>query len=406
MPLTQNGYTKSTAREIKDKLINQIRLSIPEFTEQPADLQNDILDTSIEGILLYEDMMSELFNAYAPAFANKDIFRKFAESLGLRQKEEFKAQVTLTFSGKMGDLIPKGTIVCSETDESSVFTTQDNAVISSTNEVNVLALSETTSIFVAGTLTKLKSVLNDGVSVTNKSDSLGYIPAETEEQLTYRAQAKLRSARQGGKLYAVSCLSAISGVNPRLIAFYDSDGEQTINNQKMYVKGIEAVIGGGEDTEVALALYKSFLETQKLVSYPTNNETSRSSKVILYIYNNPVEVQFTRPKLVEISITLLLSLTDLLTSPTSLQALTESALTDYINNLQVGVPISKYALIDLLLPLIVDAGIPAYTITNISFKYHLGDVGEFVDFNSDGFIPEIERDCYASLVGYGVVING
>ena len=51
MPLTQNGYVKRTVSEIKADIVTRLQQKLPDFTEQNADLQNDLLDTSIEPIL-------------------------------------------------------------------------------------------------------------------------------------------------------------------------------------------------------------------------------------------------------------------------------------------------------------------------------------------------------------------
>lgn len=404
MPLTQNGYIKRTASEIKQDLIDKLRLTIPDFTEQPADLQNDILDTSIEGILQYEDLLSTLFNAYSPSFSNADLFKKFAESVGLRQRYSFSAQVTLTFTGKYGDFIPKGTIVTSES--GAEFTTVENVVISTTSTANVLALSETEEIFQPGEINILKSVITEGIAVTNLSASLKYIPTETAKELTARAQAKLRSARTGGKLYATQLLKGLPGVDSRLISFYNRESEQVINQQTMYVKGIEAVVGGGKDEVVALALYKSFLETAKLISLPSGQESSRTKEVTLYIYNNPVPIVFTRPKLLEIGLEMNISFSSALSTPLALQGITQDAVTAYINSLNVGIKVSKFALINLTMPLLVDAGIPSHTIKSFEFRYKIGEAGTYTNFSSDGFIPEVAHDCYCILIEYGVVING
>lgn len=404
MPLTQNGYIKRTASEIKQDLIDRLRLTIPDFTEQPADLQNDILDTSIEGILQYEDLLSTLFNAYSPSFSNADLFKKFAESVGLRQRYSFSAQVTLTFTGKYGDFVPKGTIVTSES--GAEFITTENVVISTTSTANVLALSETEEIFQPGEINILKSVITEGISVTNLSASLKYIPTETAKELTARAQAKLRSARTGGKLYATQLLKGLPGVDSRLISFYNRESEQVINQQTMYVKGIEAVVGGGKDEVVALALYKSFLETAKLISLPSGQESSRTKEVVLYIYNNPVPIVFTRPKLLEIGLEMNINFSSALSTPLALQGITQDAVTAYINSLNVGIKVSKFALINITMPLLVDAGIPAHTIKAFEFRYKIGETGAYTNFSSDGFIPEVEHDCYCTLIEYGVVING
>lgn len=406
MALTQEGYIKRTAAEIKADLINSLQQTIPEFTQQNADLQSDLIDTSIEALLQYEDMMNTLFNAYAPDYANADLFKKFAESIGLRQREAFQAQVTLTFSGKFGDFIPKGTIV---TDVNGVveFKTQDNIVLDTTGTGSVIALSDTEETWEASTIGTLKTIVGTGISVTNKVASLKYIAQETEAELKARAQAKFRSVRQGGKLYATSLLQGLEGVDRRLVAFYDKTITQEWEGNNYFIKGIEAVVGGGADEQVAKALYLSFLETQKLVSSPSSNEAStRTRDVTLYVYDNAVNVRFTRPKLLQLKLKMNIAFTSMISTPVALQQLTQSAVTNYINTLQVGISINKYSLIEIIMPILVDAGMPSYTMKSIDFTYALGVDGVYGGFNSDGFIKEVEFDCYVELIEYGVEING
>ena len=406
MPLTQNGYVKRSASEIKSDIVAKLQQRVPDFTEQDADLQNDLLDTSIEPILQYEDLMNALFNAYSPGYSNDDLFKKFAESLGLRQRAEFKAQVTLTFTGKYGDFIPANTIVTDENGKVE-FKTQENIVCDTTGTASVLALSETEDIWNSGELNTIKTIIGDGISVINKSDSLKFIPVETEAELKARAQAKLRSVRQGGKMYAEGLLAGVEGVDRRLIAFYDKTIVSKFEQNTYYSKGIECVIGGGSDAQVAKALYLSFLETQKLISKPSNGEEStRKRSVFLYIYNNPVQVDFTRPKLLEVGIQMKIAFTSAISTPVALQQLTQKAVTDYINSLKVGTQVNKYSLIEIIMPLLVDAGMPTYTMKNIDFEYKIGEKGTYGPFNSDGYIKEIEFDCYCVLLEYGVVING
>ena len=405
MPLTQQGYIKRTAAEIKQDLVNSLQQTLPEFTQQDADLQNDLLDTSIEALLQYEDMMNTLFNAYAPDFANADLFKKFAESIGLRQREAFNAQVTLTFSGKFGDFIPKGTLI-TDINEVVEFKTQDNIVLDTTGTGNVLALSDTTETWEADTLQTLKSIVGTGISVTNKVASLKYIAEETEAELKARAQAKLRSVRQGGKMYADSLIKGLEGVDRRLVAFYDKTITQTFEGNDYFMKGIEAVVGGGKDEEVAKALYLSFLETQKLISNPSGNEaSSRTKEVTLYVYDNAVTVQFTRPKLLQIKLKMLISFTSSISTPIALQQLTQKAVTEYINTLKVGTSINKYSLIEIIMPILVDAGMASHTMRTIDFEYTIGKDGIYKAFNNDGYITEIDYDCYVELIEYSVEIN-
>ncbi len=84
--LNENGYTKSTAEEIKASLVEKVKQRIPEFEELDADIQNNLLDTSITGLLYYENLVSVLLNAYAIDYSCQDLFLK--SSRGIRVKTQ------------------------------------------------------------------------------------------------------------------------------------------------------------------------------------------------------------------------------------------------------------------------------------------------------------------------------
>lgn len=402
--LTSNGYTYYTAEELKQELINQNKLRNPEFQEQDADIQNNFLDTAIVGLMQFEKMLAILLNAYSPSYATDSIFLQFAESLGLRKKSSFKSQVSLTFKGKFGEIIPSNTIV-TNTNGDIEWVTQEYAVVGTTGEVNVLALSDATEVAQANTLTKLKTIISSTLEVTNRSQSLEYVEAETTEELIRRAQAKLRGARVGGKLYADSLVKSVEGVNSRLVAFYDLTYEDKTEQTTYWYKGVEAIVGGGADEEVALALYKGFVETQHLLSRPSNDENNRKITQTLYVLDSPVQIQFTRPKNIPLYLELNIAFTSGISTPTAISDMLKNHIEEFINSNRVGVPINETKLNSLILPVLELNGIYPYIIKSIRWRYKIAQVDNYEDFNADGFISAIEKDCYPTLKEFGVNLN-
>lgn len=420
--LTTEGYIKSTAREIKDELIRLNRLSNPEFEEQPADIQNDLLDTAVADCSFYENATAVILNGYSMAYSAEDLFKKQAEEVGLRPKGQYKSQVILQFTGAPGDLIPKNTKIGHNIDQSIVFYTQEAAIIDTTGTANVLAMGETDKVCVVGSLQTMISVLAEGISCTNEAQSIARVEAETFKQFKLRSQARLRSPRMGGKLYAESVLWGIEGVNPRLVNFYNKDIRarytDPVTNEELWAltKGIECVIGGGDDYKVAFALYKSFFETQKLVSEPSQGEKDRTTNVSIYLFNEVIPIQFTRPKWIPLNLKLNITFFDNVIGATAVKAMLQPYIEEYINNLKVGTTISQFGLIEVIQPIMSNAGYGANSYSNINFEYDLHDYRDrlnknappeydWIKFDNFGKIPAVYFDCYCELVGFEVGFN-
>lgn len=407
MGLTETGYIIRTPQEIQDILVASLKKEVPEFQLQPADIQSNLLNTSICGLMEHENIMAEFFNSLSASGKNISLFKQFAESIGLRQLKEYKSQVVLEFSGPYGAFIPKGTKAKNENGD--IFTTQENAVIPTTQKAQVLALGDSENVSVENEINILVSQLTDGISVTNPAPSLAFIPKETDDELIRRVQSRLRSARKGGVDYALSMLKSLQGVDRRLIKFRNLDIETPIESTEPNTSivrissGIEAIIGGGDNEKIALLLYLSFLETQKLISKPSGNDDGRTVSLDLIVNNNIIPIKFTRPKLLKMKLTFKPSFSGIITTPTSLEGLLSKKITIYINSLEVGTPLNLISLNNLIVPLLIESGINDYNIKMLSYEIELNDVK--VNFDEQtGYLKEIEHDCYLQLVEFGVNI--
>lgn len=426
--LTNVGYVKRSAEEIREDLINSIKNEIPEFVSQSTDIQNDLIDTAVADLLQYENLVSTMMNSYSMSSSDEMLFRMQAEELGLRQKNEFKSQVTLTFVGIPGDIIPKGTKVSTVT-KKDVFETVETVVVGSTGEVNVLALSDVDFTIDVGKINTLISVISAGIVVSNRTPSLPKIEAESFENFKARSQARLRSPRMGGRLYAESLINSIEGVDSRLVVFnsveYDEKDETEDGTERYFrIKGIEAIIGGGDQIQIAFALYQSFFETQKLISNPSDKNTNRTIDQEIYVFDNIINVKFTRPKLLKLNLKLKITFLGKLSSAQAVKDNTSESITNFVNTLKVGKPINLYSLIEVITPDLISMGLPPSTYKAISFQYAIGDftkggdrendliddgrgnkVIPWLNFNSDGRISEILGDCYCELFSYEVQLN-
>lgn len=398
MALTNNGYTIRQPQEIRDALVARITNTIPDFLLQPADVQSNIINTGIAGLLEYENLMAEVFNSFSASGKNMFLFRQLAESLGMQQRDEYKAQVMLEFSGKYGDFIPSQTKV--ESENGDIFITQENIIIPSTKTAQVLALGDTENISQANTITKIVSQLSDGISVTNPSASLAYIPSETDDEFVSRIQARLRSPRKGGIDYATSILQSVEGVDNRLIKFKIVN----IITSEVSTRAVEAIIGGGSNENVGLALFLSFLETQKLLSNPSDSDESRTISIDVNVNNNIIPIKWTRPKLLQIELLLKITFQGKLVTPKELEGLLSKEVINYVNTLRVGTPLNKNSINLIILQILAKNNLEPYNIKNLDYEVKINN--ENTTFSEDtGFLQEVKDDCYLELVAFNVTIN-
>lgn len=581
--MTAKGYIRRSAEEIQESIISKLKEKNPNFEKLPYDVQANLIDTAIAKIAQYENILDVMFNAYSFDGSNQFFFNQMGEELGLRMKNAYNAQVVLRFKGLAGDIIPLHTQVKDASGQYK-FETLKRAIIGTTGEVDIQAYGEANMIVPANSLNYLVTILSDGITVTNPEPSMSKIEEETFEEFKFRAQARLRSPRLGGRLYAETCLKAIDGVDPRLVAFYardyakeydplrpELDPEETdpeekefpieaensvimdtiiakinlvnegetrpdiltlqdyvdskyalgvniqdkefvhlynkgnpnnylyynghwyevkfrrannpiiingfginknipaenwgdiptvgTNNlyfckspgekvafyenqnskltclfgpkveideskkptEKNYIRlvGIESVVGGGDEYEVALALYQSFFETQKLMSNPSNEETDRRKKVQLGLYNNTFPIVFTRPKLLELNLKFEIAMLNKSMSALAIKKSTQSYLEKSINALKVGKDVTINQLNQFIMPGLADIDVQPVEIKSMNWKYDIGqfkdaadedaaddEKAQWKDFDIDNKIPQIFFDCYCVLVRYEVDVIG
>lgn len=383
--LTSAGWKKKTPQEIKDSLISYLKETNSSFEEFAADLQNNLLDTAVPVILEIQNMLADTVNSYAPGYANDFMWELLASSLNLKYRDEVKGQVTLLFKGNEGVYIPKDT-------EVGVFKTSKAVTIGTTGEVYVTAYSESESEASANSLTTINTTIDDSLTVTNPTDAIAYTPKETVSQLKLRAQQKIRNPRIGGIDYALGELKSVKGVNDRLINF---NFIQTSTQQ-----GIEVIIGGGDDYEIATVLAGAFLNLERLQSAPSNDENDRRVVKTISYYGSPLSVEWTRPKKIDLNLELTLSFRSISVYEGRLQELLQGKLEEYINNRKVGLPLNKNALDAQLFEVLEAMEIDRMYLQESKWKAKTlkGEDSELeLNWDAYNYIVEFKKDCYGEL---------
>lgn len=404
MPLTMQGYVKQTADELSSKLEARLSQNVPSWKKTTADVQSNILAAIIPGLLEYENIATEMINCYQPGYANDFFWNIFAENLNLNRRAKFRAQVMLLFSGDEGVIIPRNTIVSD--DSGNEFEVLNTTIIPKTKQVYVNAYSDTESIVAANSLTTIKQVFNSSVSVTNPSSSFASIPEDTTAILKLKTQERIRSARNGSIDLAHSRLLEIEGVNPRLIKFnlvnYNVIEMQNEHQVFKEIQGIECIVGGGEPSAIALALFTSFLETKKLRSNPSNNETERTAEYNLKYLGTTIPIKWTMPKEVALQISISIGFVGVSITSDALNLAIKDALANYIESKQVGTPFSSRMLDSIIYEQLNNVAIPPDSMFALTYEIWANNVK--TAFNTQGFLDEIKEDCYVTLAALSTAI--
>ena len=395
--LTAAGYTQDTPVQIKTDLENQALAEVVGYSLIPSELRENIIQESVIVEMKMQDGVNSLMNGISPDFSNDFMFKQLGSSFGIYPKDAERGQVTLTFSGTAGTIIPIGTRAKNTTNLTTVQTLV-RGIIGSTGSIGLLAESISAYIIPipATTITVMVDSIT-GVTVTNASAGTAGLAAQTIEEYKPTVYNEIQSARFGGITRAYSLLEKITGVQRRLIFFRPLE---LILSAKYY-QGIEAVIGGGDDYEVAAALFESFLQTKNLLSSPSNAETARTVSKTITLYNSTFPIKFTRPKLITAIMGLNISIVGTSTTKELLEGLLKPVFESYFNTANVGTAVSKAALDDATYTSLKTAGIFPYNISALTYTFSLGGVPvSFV-----GNLLPVEFDQYITLGTFTVILT-
>lgn len=369
MALTKEGYIKRSPQELATLMLREFIKDYPQYEALPADLLSNLRDTAVLALSQYEECTAIFMNGYKWDGVNGWIFEQSAESLNLKRNEEYQSQVALTFKGKKGTIIPKGTIVTTEHDTSIRFYTETESLIDSTGTKNVICVSDYDGIVNRGDLTKIITGLDD-VEVTNLNTSLNKIPKETGEQLKRRFQELLRSPRVGTLDCAYSLLKSIEGVDPKCVKINQKEirtkGEA---NEVLLQRGIEVVVGGGDDLEIAYALFKAFCNPKTLVSDPSDGNLDRKIQVDLNYVGSVIPIVFTRPTALRISITANVDLQGMTLPSVTATNICREAVINYVNSYTLGTPFNCKSLDKIIIDTLMKGlGLETFVVAKMTYE--------------------------------------
>lgn len=397
---TAEGYIPDTASELYDDLETEAAAEVDGFTGLPSELRENLIQCAAIASVKMQDMVSSMINGIGPDYANDFMFVQLGNSFGLKMKNYQYASVTLNFVGTVGSIILKGTQVTNSTASITVATNEEITIGSTgTGSVLAYATEETTDTIAADTMTVLVAANSNITSVTNSVAGTSGIEAETIEEFKERFYEEIQSSRYGDIARAYSNLSKLDGVETRLIKFNIS----SITISTYIYKGIEVIVGGGDDAEVAGAIFKAFLQTKNLISDPSNSETDRTVTQVINLYNSSFDITYTRPKEIDVEMTVDIEFSDdITTSATVILSLLQPTFEDFFDDFLLGQSVNKKLLDYTIMNSLADNNITPQDVINITYTFLFDSVS--TDFDTDGYLP-IEQDQYLTLSDFEVTLS-
>lgn len=393
------GYQQSTNKQILESLEADIKKEIPDFQLLPQELRGNLLIEGAVFEIYLENLIAPMLNFSSPSLANETFFEFFANERGLRRKGAYKSEVDLKFTGKVGELIPKGLEVTNQAGN-VVFKVYEEHFIGTTGEISVLAYSDDNPIpqVAIGDLNKINLQLP--LQVTNTSAPTQPQNEESFESFKKVCQARWRNPKNASIEGLLSAISRVEGVDNRSIRYSLRD----ISEGSKTYEAINLIIGGGNPLEIAKVIYKhGGLTAKKFLSQPSNRESSRTISQDLIIYGNRHTYKFTRPKQVNLNIKVIVSFVAINASSEAIKSLTKETMANYINNLQVGSKINKASLQRAFLNGLALAGGEPTDLKG-GLDYEITDGTKTLNFDRQDFL-ETDFDWLYTLTGYEVRIN-
>lgn len=401
--LTANGVIKSTITEIREDLQNKAFETVKDFSNLPSSIQNNLIDESAILVNEFEDMIVNLMNGISPAYANDFIIEQLGSAFGTKRKDKSLQNVMLEFEGLAGVIIPAGTQVGSA-DGQYTFSTIKQGIIKADGKAIINAEAEDyyDKIIDANTLNVMITDILNVNSCNNPNSSSEPILEENFSDYRARVQNRMQANRNGTAATLNDNLLNVKGVSSRLITYrLDS---KLIDGARLNT--LEVVCGGGDDYEVAEAIFNSLLLTESLTSEPSDNDTKRIVKKNVIFNEVEFPISFTRPLIKNISINIGLSvLPDFINIPSeAMQELLRVVFENYINNLKIGYSPSINSFNNLIYDVFLDNNYKLDIITGITYAITIDD--KIAQFNSRGMIDDIYFDNAFKLLKFELKMTG
>lgn len=310
--------------DIRDRLIATFKTIFGEDLYLGEDSQD------YQMIAEFADLMDDVGAVLAQDYASHDPDLASGLSLdyllalnGLRRMAATNSTAVVTASGTEGTLIRAGSIVMDA--NGNQWSTNADATIGSEGSVSIAVTAvEAGHISAdAGSISKIMSPTAGWISVTNEEAANAGRDVETDGEARERRAASLSNTGMSMLEAIIGTVRSIAGVQKTRV--YENDTSSTDGNG-IPAHSICAVVLGGEDEEIATAIFKK--KSPGCGTYGNNTETVQD------IFGNNYSVKFSRP--VETPIIVQMTVKTFSGYTSDVADAIKKNVKEYIESLQIG----------------------------------------------------------------------
>lgn len=260
---TETGFEVSETTDVRDEVaqswIDAFReTGKPDLNTDPETPQGQVIDSQTAAIQQKDSEVAFLANQFNPKTASGIWQDALAAIYFIQRKSAINSSATLTLSGRMNTIVPKGAQVRSSYD-STLWTLDADATIGADGTVDATFTCETEGAISAaiGTLDQIVSTVTGWDSVTNAAAAT--VGSLEESQSAFEAR-RYKSVALNSRGTAASVYARVAEVDD-VIATYvvenKTNATKTIDNYNLTPHSIYVAVLGGDDNAVAEAIYKS-----------------------------------------------------------------------------------------------------------------------------------------------------
>ena len=295
--LTSAGFTRDDLATILANMQTDILAIYPDATLDASTQDGQLVGIFANAIDQLGQVVEAVYDSGSPSLAYGVTLARIVEYNGIQVINGTQSQVVLQFGGKVGITIPANTQVqCTANNE--LFYTLIEAVIDSTGYVSVDALAVNVGAIAApaGTLSILMMPLYNVRTVTNPLDALMGKNRETDEQLRLRRSYSTATPSQ-------SILEGIKGAVANIpevlqVQAYENKTD-LVDANGLLPHSFSLVAQCGADQDIANAIF--------LREPVGSNQIGNTTVTVYDSYNLPHYVTFMRPPVVQVWITVQLT---------------------------------------------------------------------------------------------------
>ncbi|WP_101001355.1 hypothetical protein [Helicobacter pylori] len=370
--ITNQGYQPSTPQELQEQLVNYIKINNPNFTLYPADLQSDLINTSIADLFQYEKLTEMMLNTIAPNQSNEWLFNEFADFFGLSKNETTNNCVVLKVSNlNPNAYIPSGlTWSCSAGD----FINNSPSLANDKGVAMVVAINnELTTILTQNQSFTCSEFSN--ATITNPNNSI-LQDAESFFDFKTRIQNNFKANTQSSYNLLATELANIGITNFNVYLNAPKEANNYVYSQTLIF--LPSVINN--ETAIKELIFGSMGVNCLLSGTTSDNDNSRVRESNIDFFGNLIPIVYVIAKQVTLDITININLNVLLEVWSYFTQQLENAVTEFFANQKIGNAINIFMLNNLIYQTLNNCSISMDRLEALSFNFSVN--GEAVNINS------------------------